>query len=253
MKLDLDVALGAPILFHFGPLPVSSTMIWQVLIAASLMWFFIKLVRGWQDIPSRLQAAVELLVEAGVHTLTDVIGHKGRAQQIFPFAMTIFVYVMICNLLAVLLPVNALSIPANDGSMTAFFRAPMADYNQTLVFALISVTIMQFSFIMINGLKAYVFKFFNFSSPIGFFLGLMDIVGEVAKILSLSFRLFGNIFAGEVLTMIILLLLPFVLPLPFMFLGIFTAVIQAFVFALLSAVFIGQALTPAKDESTPAS
>ncbi len=253
MKLDLDVALGAPILFHFGSLPVSSAMIWQVLIAALLMWFFVKLVRGWQDIPSRLQAAVELLVETGVHTLTDIIGHKGRAQQIFPFAMTIFVYVMTCNLLPVILPVNAFSVPVSDGTMTALFRAPMADYNQTLVFALISVTIMQFSFIMMNGLKAYVFKFFNFSSPIGFFLGLMDIVGEVAKILSLSFRLFGNIFAGEVLTMIILLLLPAVLPIPFIFLGVFTAVIQAFVFALLSAVFIGQALLPAHSDEASSS
>lgn len=253
MKLELDVALGAPILFHVGSLPVSSTMIWQVLIAAWLVWFFVKLLRNWQDIPSRLQAAVELLVEAGVHTLTDIIGHKGRAQQIFPFAMTIFVYVMICNLLPVILPVNAFSVPASDGSMTALIRSPMADYNQTLIFALISVTIMQFSFIMVNGLRAYVGKFFNFAGPIDFFLGLMDIVGEIAKILSLSFRLFGNIFAGEVLTMIILLLLPFALPLPFVFLGVFTAVIQAFVFALLSAVFIGQALTPLQSESKSAS
>ena len=69
----------------------------------------------------------------------------------------------------------------------------------------------------------------------------MDIVGESAKLVSLSFRLFGNIFAGEVLTAVMLFLVPFIAPLPFMFLGLLTAVVQAFVFSVLTLIFVTMA------------
>ena len=76
----------------------------------------------------------------------------------------------------------------------------------------------------------------------------MDIVGEVAKIVSLSFRLFGNIFAGEVLSAVMLFLAPFIVPLPFMFLGLLTAVVQAFVFSVLTLIFITMASEIEEDE-----
>ena len=76
----------------------------------------------------------------------------------------------------------------------------------------------------------------------------MDIVGELAKIFSLSFRLFGNIFAGEVLTAVILFLAPFFVPLPFMFLGLLTAVVQAFVFSILTLIFVTMASEIEEDQ-----
>ena len=78
----------------------------------------------------------------------------------------------------------------------------------------------------------------------------MEIISEVAKILSLSFRLFGNIFAGEVLAAVMLFLMPYFLPLPFMFLGLLSAVIQAFVFSLLTTIFIAMASELPAPETT---
>jgi F-type H+-transporting ATPase subunit a len=80
----------------------------------------------------------------------------------------------------------------------------------------------------------------------------MDLVGEIAKVLSLSFRLFGNIFAGEVLAAVMLFLFPFFLPLPFSFLGILTAVVQPFVFSVLTVVFISMASTAAEEATEAA-
>ncbi|MEK7562182.1 MAG: F0F1 ATP synthase subunit A, partial [Patescibacteria group bacterium] len=81
-------------------------------------------------------------------------------------------------------------------------------------------------------------KFFNFSSPINFFIGILELISEVAKIISLSFRLFGNVFAGEVLLTIISFLAPYFIPLPFLFLEIFVGAIQAFIFATITLVSI---------------
>ncbi len=119
------------------------------------------------------------------------------------------------------------------------FRAGTADLNTTLALALISVGATQFF-----GLKflhlSYLKKYFNFSSPIMFVVGLLEIVSELAKIMSFAFRLFGNIFAGEVLLVVITWLTKMILSLPtipFYGLEIFVGFIQALVFSMLSLVF----------------
>ncbi len=81
-------------------------------------------------------------------------------------------------------------------------------------------------------------KFLNFSDPIKFFIGILELVSELAKIVSLSFRLFGNVFAGEVLLTIVFFLAPYFIPLPFLFLELFVGLIQAFLFAMLTLVSI---------------
>ena len=113
---------------------------------------------------------------------------------------------------------------------------------------LISVITTQIVSIAVLGPFKYVGKFINLKGPLDFFLGIMDLVGEIAKVVSLSFRLFGNIFAGEVLTAVILFLMPFFAPLPFMFLGLLTAVVQAFVFAVLTLVFTSMVVESSAEE-----
>ncbi|PIT93002.1 MAG: ATP synthase subunit A, partial [Candidatus Harrisonbacteria bacterium CG10_big_fil_rev_8_21_14_0_10_38_8] len=77
-----------------------------------------------------------------------------------------------------------------------------------------------------------------FKDPIGSFIGVLEIVSEIAKMISFSFRLFGNIFAGEVLLLIVTFLMPYGAPLPFMFLELFVGLVQGLVFAILTLVFI---------------
>jgi F-type H+-transporting ATPase subunit a len=116
--------------------------------------------------------------------------------------------------------------------------------------SMITVLTAQIIAIVVSGPFAYLGRFLNFKSPLKFFLGIMDLIGEVAKIVSLSFRLFGNIFAGEVLASVMLFLAPFFVPLPFMFLGLLTAVVQAFVFSVLTLVFISMASEISQEEAT---
>jgi F-type H+-transporting ATPase subunit a len=121
------------------------------------------------------------------------------------------------------------------------FRAASSDLNTTLAIALFSVIATQ-----IAGLRhlggEYVGRFFNFKGgPIGFYVGILELIAEFAKIISFTFRLFGNVFAGEVLLAVITFLLPWVAVLPFMGLELFVGFIQAFVFAVLTLVFMSLA------------
>lgn len=113
----------------------------------------------------------------------------------------------------------------------------------TIALALISVLACQFFGIVACGFFKYVGKFINFKNPITFFVGILELISEVAKLISFSFRLFGNIFAGEVLLVVIAFLIPFVVPLPFMILELFVGFVQALVFAMLTLVFLKMATT----------
>ena len=90
-------------------------------------------------------------------------------------------------------------------------------------------------------------KFLNLKDPMGFFVGILESVSEVSRIISFAFRLFGNIFAGEVLLAVMAFLMPFLIPLPFLMMELFVGFIQALVFAMLTAVFLNVALSHAEE------
>ena len=117
-------------------------------------------------------------------------------------------------------------------------RSPSSDLNFTLAIAISAVIGIQVFSITSIGLIKYIKRFINFSGPINFFVGILELVSEAAKIVSFSFRLFGNIFAGEVLLIVMYFLAPYIIPLPFMILEIFVGFIQALVFSMLTLVFL---------------
>ncbi len=120
------------------------------------------------------------------------------------------------------------------------FRAGTADLNMTLALAIISQVMAQIIGFQYVG-AGYIKKFFNFSSPIMFFVGILEFLGEFTKIISYAFRLFGNIFAGEVLLVVISFLVPVIAPMPFYGLELFVGLIQGLVFAMLTMVFFNMA------------
>lgn len=124
---------------------------------------------------------------------------------------------------------------------THLLRAPTSDLSMAIAFALISVVMTNIIGLMYRK-KTYLKKYINFSGPIPLFVGLLEIVSEIGKIISFSFRLFGNVFAGEVLLIVITVLTFGLATLPFLLLEIFVGAIQAFVFFILTAVFIGLAV-----------
>ncbi|MBP9819743.1 F0F1 ATP synthase subunit A [Candidatus Woesebacteria bacterium] len=128
----------------------------------------------------------------------------------------------------------------SHSTFVPLLRPGSADLNTTLALALFSVGLTQLFGYHFQKLS-YFKKFVNFSSPIMFFVGILEIVSEFAKIISFAFRLFGNIFAGEVLLAVMMFLIPLVIPMPFYGLEIFVGFIQAVVFAMLSLVFFNMA------------
>ncbi len=129
---------------------------------------------------------------------------------------------------------------AHGPKYVPIFRPGTADLNTTLALAVLSIVLTQ-----VFGVKylklGYFKKYFNFSNPLMFFVGILELVLEFAKIISYAFRLFGNIFAGEVLLVVMAFLLPVVVPMPFYGLELFVGFIQALVFSMLSLVFFNMA------------
>ncbi len=135
----------------------------------------------------------------------------------------------------------------NEHGKIPLLRANTADLNTTFALALITVFMIQYYGFRYNG-TGYLKKFFNFTTPIMFFVGILELISELARILSFSFRLFGNVLAGEILITIVAYLLPPVtsfIMVPFFTLEIMAGAIQALVFTMLSTVLIGMATTKA--------
>ena len=172
----------------------------------------------------------------------NAVGDK--IDLLFPVLSALFIYILLLNWFGLLPGVGSILIKTAEGHEFHFvplLRGNTSDLNTTLALAMTAFFFIQFYGIRILGTGKYLSKFFNFSNPISFFTGLLEIVSEFSKILSFSFRLFGNIFAGEVLLTIIAFLMPVLASFPFLLLETFVGLIQALVFSTLTAVFISNA------------
>ncbi len=246
--MELDISLAPEILFNIGSFPVTNSLIWSFVVSAFIIITVLLLKKRLKkDTPGKFQNMVEFLMSGSYDFVLSIIGSEKKAKRIFPLAFTLFVFILVSNL-ATFIPGQAAVSLNKGGESAAIFRAVMSDYGMVFVMTMITVILVQIVTITVHGPFGYLGKFFNFKSPLSFFLGLMDLVGELAKIVSLSFRLFGNIFAGEVLGSVMLFLAPFFIPLPFLFLGLLSAVVQAFVFAVLTVVFVKLASEIEEDE-----
>lgn len=171
--------------------------------------------------------------------LTDTVTQDRKlSKKILPLITTFFLFIVTANLLA-LIPgfLGSFFIETSAGKLSVL-RSPNSDLTTTVALALFSVLAIQFFSLRVLGPKKYIGRFFNFTSPIKFILGFFEMISEGVKVLSFSFRLFGNIFAGEVLLLVIAFLIPYIIPLPFMILEVFIGIIQAFIFAILTLTFI---------------
>lgn len=238
--MGLNISLSPEILFYAGSWPISNTFFWSIVVTIFLIIGSFLLRRNLRLVPGKLQNILEMLFEGAYSFVEDTVGDKKKAKKVFPLVFTMFFFVFFCNLLVYIPGQSAVTLKT-AGGVVPLFRAIIADYSLVFMMTMISVLVTQIVAIAVAGPWKYVTKFINFRSPLKCFLGIMDLIGELAKIMSLSFRLFGNIFAGEVLGAVMLFLFPFFLPLPFLFLGLLTAVVQPFVFSVLTLVFISMA------------
>jgi len=247
--MGLNISLAPETLFHIGTLPISNSFFWLIILSILILIAIFFFYRSLKLRPGGFQSFMELLIEGAYNFVEDTVGDRKKAKRVFPLVFTMFFVVLLANLATFIPGQSAITINTADG-VVPLFRAIIADYSFVFVITMISVLVTQIVSIAVVGPWGYITKFINFSNPLKFFLGVMDLVGELAKIMSLSFRLFGNIFAGEVLTAVILFLAPFFMPLPFAFLGILTAIVQPFVFSVLTLVFISMASQIEESENT---
>lgn len=238
----MHISFTPEILGSIFGMPISNSLILSVLTALLLVGGGFLVTRFLQVIPKKLQNGVEILVEGILDFMTQVLGDRGQAKKFFPLIASIFLFIIFNNWIGILPGTGSLGvyeIEQGKQVFVPFFRSANSDLNMTFALALISVFAIQLYGVKKFGFFRYFSKFFVFTKgPINFFVGILELIGEFAKVLSFSFRLFGNIFAGEVLLIIIMTLVPFIIPLPFILLEFFIGFIQALVFAMLTLIFL---------------
>lgn len=230
-------------LFGFG---VTNTLLMALITMSVLTIVAVRVNRGLSLVPSGTQQALEILVEKLLGTMESVFGSSQKAERYFPFIATIFLFVLISNWLGIVPGIGSIGlVEVYDGkeAFVPLFRSTASDLNFTLALALISVIAANVFGILAIGVWKHASKFFSFKSPIDFFVGILEFISEIAKMISFSFRLFGNIFAGEVLLVIMAFLVPVIVPVPFLMLELFVGFVQALVFAMLTMVFISIAVS----------
>jgi F-type H+-transporting ATPase subunit a len=199
--------------------------------------------------PSRLQSLVELVIE-GLYGVVESTAGAVKAKQFFPLVASFFIFILFSNWSGLLPGAGTIGfrgILHGAEVFIPYWRAPTADVNTTLALALIAMTSVQVYGFKYLGFK-YLKKFFDFSNPINFFVGILELISDISKVISFTFRLFGNIIAGEILILVMAMLVPVVGPMPFLALEIFVGFIQALVFLMLSTVFINMATIGHGDE-----
>lgn len=230
----LEIVLHGEKLTEIAGLTITNTMVYSWMVTALIVAIAFVIRKRTALIPQRFQGTIELIIGGAYNFVADTLGDVKKATKFFSYLATLFLFILLNNWLA-LLPITAIEFGGVE-----LFRTTNSDLSHTLVLAIMSVVMIQVFGITTLGFFKYAGKFFvnPFKNPIGAFIGILEIVSEIAKMISFSFRLFGNIFAGEVLLVIISYLLPFGAPLPFMFLEMFVGLIQAVVFATLTLVFV---------------
>lgn len=250
-------------IFHIADFPVTNAMITAVLVTLLLFWLAIyvsKKSKIKNGVPSKFQIILEILVEAFIGLLSQITGNKKRAMGILPLIGTLFLFIGISNLITLIPGFSAMSF---DG--LPLFRTPTNDFNTTFTIALAMVILTQIVSIQHIGVLSHLGKYFKFKEVfigfkqgigagsiaiIDFLIGLLDIISEIAKVVSLSLRLFGNMYAGDMLTMVLFSALAVLAPTPWLAMNILTGVLQAMVFGSLTAAYYSSMVEGVDEENS---
>lgn len=243
-------AINAPILGNVGPFSIATSTI-TVLFITILLVILCMMVARARLIPSKFQHLLEIFYESASGFIASIVGDKERAKIVTPYVGALMVYLLIANLLPMIPFFNSLYITI-DGSVVPLFRGATTDFNTTFGLALAVVVTMQIIGMREQGVLGYLSHFIQIKqvyqgfkkglsagafSIVGFFVGLIEIISEIAKILSLSLRLFGNMFAHEVLTVILLGAFSVAVPAIWMGMGLLVGIVQSIVFVALVTVY----------------
>src|SRR3989344_7026376 len=229
--MEHGIVLPPEILGFYKFLPITNTLLTSWIVMVVLIGIALILKFKVNIIPSRVQSVFEIIIDFIYTTAEQLAGDK-KAKVFFPFVATFFFFILFSNLIGLFPGFGTITFRGEP-----LLRSMNSDLNMTLGLALFSAFITHFFALKYLGVVDYLKKWFTLN-PIFLFVGLLELVGEVTKVVSLSFRLFGNIFAGEVVLSTVASIFAFVVPLPFYFLEIIVGFVQATVFMMLTLVFM---------------
>lgn len=237
----IHVALAAERIGTLWGIPITNTLIMSWIVMALLFIFAFFVRRNLSLMPGKFQTFVELLFSYVYDFIETTLEDAKWARRIFPLLLTLFLFIALANILEFTPGIGSIQID-HDGHTVPLLRSMNTDLNVTLALTFIVMFAIEFAGIFALGFWKYAGKFINFSSPINFVVGIIELVSELSRFVSFSFRLFGNIFAGEVLIAVVSFFVPYILPAPLMGFEMFVGIVQGAVFALLTLFFVKMAI-----------
>lgn len=254
---DITPIKSAEVFSVFG-FTISNSTLFIMLIAVFIVVFGYFVVRKFSFYnPSRIQVAVESVYLGAFDLIQNIIQDEDKTKKAFPVIGALMFYLVIANIIGLVPGLEQLTFNGEG-----VFRTPTSDFNTTFGLALAAVVIINVISFKEKGILGYLDQFVKvkgiwqgFKKSIGdgflaivdFFIGLLDIVGEATKVISLSLRLFGNMYAGQVLAIIIMGFFAFIVPSIWLAMNLFVGVLQAVVFASLVASYYMLATAAAEE------
>ena len=249
-----ELPLYAVPIFHIGPLPITNSMVVTWVVAGALIFFARRAMKDPKEIPEGAQNFWEWLVESLFKFLENIIGHD-LVRKTFWFFATIFIFILFCNWFGLIPGVGTIgwnaTLPDGTVEFRPWFRGANADLNMTFAMALVFFACWIIWAFQANGVGGFLHHIFGAKGRttgmlkvlmvvVFFLVGILEVVSILFRPVSLSFRLFGNVYAGESMLEAMAAIVPklnWLIPIPFYFLELLVGLVQALVFMLLTAVF----------------
>lgn len=245
----IHVSIAAEHLTNWMGVPITNTLVMSWVTMLVVIVIAVVVGKRLVLVPGKLQSLIEILFSELYKFVQDTLESEKLAKRFTPFLAALFLFILVGNWLEFIPGVESILFHVEGGHTVPLFRAMNTDLNVTLALAIIAFFTIEITGVATLGFFKYASKFLNFSSVLGFCVGLLELLSEIIRLVSFSFRLFGNIFAGSVLVMITTFLMPYIVPVPFMLFEVFVGLIQAAVFMLLTLFFIKLAIMEPSHEA----
>jgi F-type H+-transporting ATPase subunit a len=257
-------------IFNIMGWPITNTMIaaWLTIVVLVTLAYFA--TRRLKSVPSGLQAVFEFVIDSLLKFCQSIAGEE-KGRRFLPLIATIFLFIIMNAWLSLVPGFYSITVTRNGGEAIQLLRDANVDINFALALAIVSFIAIEYFSFKAHGVAHYLTDFLNagefianvrklirgdFSSAIKgltlgvvyIFIGILEFVSKIIRIASFTFRLFGNMLAGEILILITIFLVPWIFSLPFYGLELLVGFIQALVFGSLTLVFLTIGVSGHEDE-----